>query len=84
MKSGVIASRHTAKCPARCPPGDEIYRKETISVFEVDGRKNKVSIDKADLDNLQTEHGEFLYLLILTNILIFFIITDKLTESSHQ
>ncbi|KAL5271183.1 hypothetical protein ACHWQZ_G001728 [Mnemiopsis leidyi] len=41
MKSGVIASRHTAKCPARCPPGDEIYRKETISVFEVDGRKNK-------------------------------------------
>jgi len=41
MKSGVIASRHTAKCPARCPPGDEIYRKETVSVFEVDGRKNK-------------------------------------------
>ena len=31
-----------AKCPARCPPGDEIYRKDTISVFEVDGRKNKV------------------------------------------
>jgi len=41
MKSGVIASRHSAKCPARCPPGDEIYRKDTVSVFEVDGRKNK-------------------------------------------
>ena len=31
-----------AKCPARCPPGDEIYRKDSVSVFEVDGRKNKV------------------------------------------
>lgn len=24
------------------PPGDEIYRKGSISVFEVDGKKNKV------------------------------------------
>ena len=29
------------KCKARHPPGDEIYRNGTISVFEVDGRKNK-------------------------------------------
>lgn len=31
-----------AKCPLRHPPGDEIYRDGPISVFEVDGRKNKV------------------------------------------
>ena len=31
------------KCRARCPPGDEIYRDGIVSVFEVDGRKNKVS-----------------------------------------
>jgi hypothetical protein len=30
------------KCKARHPPGDEIYRDGSISVFEVDGRKNKV------------------------------------------
>lgn len=24
------------------PPGDEVYRKGSISVFEVDGKKNKV------------------------------------------
>lgn len=24
------------------PPGDEVYRKGAISVFEVDGKKNKV------------------------------------------
>jgi len=26
------------------PPGDEIYRKGPISVFEVDGKKNKVDL----------------------------------------
>lgn len=30
------------KCKARHPPGDEIYRDGNISVFEVDGRKNKI------------------------------------------
>ena len=32
-----------AKCLLRHPPGNEIYRKSNISVFEIDGRKNKVS-----------------------------------------
>jgi histone acetyltransferase SAS3 len=30
------------KCPAKHPPGDEIYRDGSVSVFEVDGRKNPV------------------------------------------
>jgi hypothetical protein len=30
------------KCKARHPPGDEIYRDGATSIFEVDGRKNKV------------------------------------------
>lgn len=30
------------KCKVRHPPGDEIYRSSAISVFEVDGRKNKI------------------------------------------
>jgi len=30
------------KCPAKHPPGDEIYRDGAISFFEVDGRKNPV------------------------------------------
>ena len=32
------------KCDLRHPPGNEIYRKGTISFFEIDGRKNKVGI----------------------------------------
>ena len=30
------------KCKMRHPPGDEIYRDGSVSVWEVDGRKNKV------------------------------------------
>ena len=40
--SPAILRRHLAKCIWRHPPGDEIYRKTKISVFEVDGKKNKM------------------------------------------
>lgn len=42
MSSDYVAWRHKLKCPAKHPPGDEIYRDGSISVFEVDGRKNPV------------------------------------------
>uniref|UniRef100_A0A8C8U7X1 Histone acetyltransferase n=1 Tax=Peromyscus maniculatus bairdii TaxID=230844 RepID=A0A8C8U7X1_PERMB len=42
MKSQTILRRHMAKCVWKHPPGDEIYRKGSISVFEVDGKKNKI------------------------------------------
>lgn len=42
MSSDYIAWRHKLKCPAKHPPGDEIYRDKSVSVFEVDGRKNPV------------------------------------------
>ncbi|PIA19707.1 hypothetical protein COEREDRAFT_27675, partial [Coemansia reversa NRRL 1564] len=42
MKSEYTYRRHCLKCMQRHPPGDEIYRDGNISVFEVDGRKNKI------------------------------------------
>ncbi|KAG0209439.1 hypothetical protein BGX28_010322 [Mortierella sp. GBA30] len=42
MKSSFMAVRHRLKCAMRHPPGDEIYREGNISIFEVDGRKNKI------------------------------------------
>lgn len=42
MSSDYVAWRHKLKCPAKHPPGDEIYRDGSVSVFEVDGRKNPV------------------------------------------
>ncbi|CAH2009133.1 unnamed protein product [Acanthoscelides obtectus] len=41
-KSRKCLERHLVKCNLRHPPGNEIYRKENISFFEIDGRKNKV------------------------------------------
>ncbi|KAJ2718732.1 Histone acetyltransferase [Coemansia sp. Benny D115] len=42
MTSEYTYERHCLKCTDRHPPGDEIYRDGNISVFEVDGRKNKI------------------------------------------
>merc|ERR1712045_652074 len=42
MKSKPILKRHCAKCNWRHPPGTEIYRKDNLSVFEVDGNVNKI------------------------------------------
>ncbi|XP_064403731.1 histone acetyltransferase KAT5-like [Halichondria panicea] len=41
VKSMKCLERHKAKCTLYHPPGNEIYRKESISFFEIDGRKNK-------------------------------------------
>ncbi|ODN01979.1 Histone acetyltransferase KAT5 [Orchesella cincta] len=40
-KSRKCLERHLKKCKLKHPPGNEIYRKAGISVFEIDGRKNK-------------------------------------------
>ncbi|XP_063931557.1 histone acetyltransferase KAT5-like [Zophobas morio] len=41
VPSKFCLKRHRTKCTLRHPPGNEIYRNETISFFEIDGRKNK-------------------------------------------
>lgn len=45
VKSEVCLSNHLRKCHYRHPPGNEIYRKDNMSFFEIDGRKNKVIFD---------------------------------------
>lgn len=44
MKSPFGAERHRTKCTTLHPPGDEVYRDGSISIFEVDGRLNKVRL----------------------------------------
>ncbi|XP_052768625.1 histone acetyltransferase KAT5-like isoform X2 [Mya arenaria] len=41
VKSSKCLERHLTKCLLKHPPGNEIYRKSNISIFEIDGRKNK-------------------------------------------
>jgi histone acetyltransferase MYST1 len=42
MRKGSSLERHKQQCTLRHPPGDEIYREAPLSVFEVDGKRNKV------------------------------------------
>lgn len=41
MKSRTILQRHVTKCVWRHPPGEEVYRKDKICVWEVDGKRYK-------------------------------------------
>lgn len=41
MKSRTIIERHVTKCVWRHPPGEEVYRKDKICVWEVDGKRYK-------------------------------------------
>lgn len=42
MKLGRTYRTHRTQCDRRQPPGSEIYRKGTISIFEIDGRDHKI------------------------------------------
>lgn len=42
QKSEIGMKRHVAKCVWRCPPGDEIYRKGKLCVWQVDGKRHKI------------------------------------------
>ena len=41
LKSATQLRRHAVKCVWNHPPGDEIYRKEPISVYEICGKRYK-------------------------------------------
>lgn len=70
-----MLERHRQKCTIRHPPGNEIYRKDTLSFFELDGRKqrhycrNLCLISKLFLDHktLYYEVDPFLYYIMTRN-----------------
>ena len=60
MKSPFGAERHRTKCMTLHPPGDEVYRDGNISIFEVDGRLNKVC-EYGISQNIGTESSRQIY-----------------------
>ncbi|XP_033112040.1 histone acetyltransferase KAT6A-like isoform X2 [Anneissia japonica] len=75
MKSRNILQRHREKCLWRHPPANEIYRKEDLSVFEVDGNISKIYcqnlclLAKLFLDHktLYYDVEPFLFYVLTTN-----------------
>ncbi|KAH8396477.1 hypothetical protein KR222_011159, partial [Zaprionus bogoriensis] len=80
-KSRKCLERHLSKCNLRHPPGNEIYRKHTISFFEIDGRKNKVYAQNLCLlAKLFLDHKTLYY---DTDPFLFYIMTEFDSRGFH-
>ncbi|XP_018796952.1 PREDICTED: histone acetyltransferase Tip60 isoform X1 [Bactrocera latifrons] len=80
-KSRKCLERHLVKCNLRHPPGNEIYRKHTISFFEIDGRKNKVYAQNLCLlAKLFLDHKTLYY---DTDPFLFYVMTEFDSRGFH-
>lgn len=67
-------TRHTQRCEIRHPPGNEIYRSERNSIFEIDGNhfriycENLCFLSKLFLDHKTLKHR--------VNLFLFYVITE--------
>lgn len=69
------------KCNLRHPPGNEIYRKQTISFFEIDGRKNKAYAQNLCLlAKLFLDHKTLYY---DTDPFLFYVMTEVDSRGFH-
>ncbi|SCN60308.1 histone acetyltransferase, putative [Plasmodium chabaudi adami] len=74
FKENVELIRHTEICEIRHPPGNEIYRNDKISIFEIDGNyfriycENLCFLSKLFLDHKTLKHR--------VNLFLFYVITE--------
>ncbi|KAI8614731.1 acyl-CoA N-acyltransferase [Chytriomyces sp. MP71] len=81
MKSPFMTKRHKLKCPLKSPPGNEIYRDGIISIFEVDGRKNKIYCQNLCLlAKMFLDHKTLYYDV---EPFLFYIMTERDTSGFH-
>ncbi|XP_016113325.1 histone acetyltransferase KAT5-like isoform X2 [Sinocyclocheilus grahami] len=81
LKSLKCLQRHLTKCNLRHPPGNEIYRKGTISFFEIDGRKNKsYSQNLCLLAKCFLDHKTLSY---ATDPFLFYVMTEYDSKGFH-
>ncbi|KXJ27871.1 histone acetyltransferase KAT8 [Exaiptasia diaphana] len=82
MKYEKTFQDHVTKCSIRQPPGKEIYRKGTISVYEVDGKENKLYCQNICLlAKLFLDH-KTLYFDV--EPFLFYILTEVDKEGAHM
>ncbi|CAL4106675.1 unnamed protein product, partial [Meganyctiphanes norvegica] len=80
-KSRKCLERHLQKCPFKHPPGNEIYRKGSISFFELDGRKNKLYAQNLCLlAKLFLDHKTLYY---DTDPFLFYVMTEYDSRGYH-
>ncbi|KAI9225176.1 MAG: acyl-CoA N-acyltransferase [Piptocephalis tieghemiana] len=81
MSGSFTAQRHLLKCPWRHPPGDEVYRADSFSIFEVDGRKHRIYCQNLCLlAKLFLDHKTLYYDV---EPFLFYILTEVDDEGCH-
>eukprot|EP00050_Salpingoeca_kvevrii_P013232 m.27466 g.27466 ORF g.27466 m.27466 type:complete len:370 (+) comp4777_c0_seq1:267-1376(+) len=74
--------RHKTKCSLQHPPGNEIYRKDNISFFEIDGRKNRTYCQNVCLlAKLFLDHKTLYY---DTDPFLFYVMTERDEFGCHM
>ncbi|XP_046849047.1 histone acetyltransferase KAT5-like isoform X2 [Xenia sp. Carnegie-2017] len=80
-KAAAISVSEESKCTLRHPPGNEIYRKQNISFFEIDGRKNKFYAQNLCLlAKLFLDHKTLFY---DTDPFLFYVMTQYDSKGFH-
>ncbi|CAO0796282.1 unnamed protein product [Mucor circinelloides] len=81
IKTANMAKRHKDKSCMKCPPGNEIYRQGNISIFEVDGQKNKMyCLNLCLLTKLFLDHKTLFYDV---EPFLFYIMTETDQDGCH-
>lgn len=81
FKSRDAMMRHLRKCTTPHPPGDEIYRKDNVSMFEVDGKKEKIYCQNlCYLAKLFLDHKTLYYDV---DLFLFYILCETDERGAH-
>ncbi|VDN52801.1 unnamed protein product [Dracunculus medinensis] len=81
FKSVTCLKRHMTKCNLKHPPGNEIYRSDSLSFFEIDGRKNKIYAQNLCLlAKLFLDHKTLYY---DTDPFLFYVMTEQDDRGFH-
>jgi len=82
MKKKKTLVRHAEGCSLRHPPGNEIYRKDNLSMFEVDGKNNKIYCQNICLlAKLFLDHKTLYYDV---EPFLFYILTEVDSKGCHM
>jgi len=84
--------RHSKKCDIRHPPGDEIYRDDSVSMFEIDGKNQQVYcenlclISKLFLDHktLQYDIDPFFFYVLCEHDAMGYHIVGYFSKEKHN
>jgi len=81
MKKKTTLNRHMLKCELRHPPGNEIYRNGNISMFEIDGRHNRIYCQNLCLlSKLFLDHKTLYYDV---DPFLFYVMTESDSRGCH-